>query len=332
MVNQKTWLIAAAAVLVVGRIIASIYASWGLVTIHAEKQPLSKVIGQIRKQGHIKFETDLDPATSVTMHVVKVPLTDALDTLAAVTDSRWRLRYVLAPDKSAINVAIANLVAGTRPADWKLVDHPIPQMFVGEDEPIPDPRQDLWEVKKPDDGSLASYLEGAARATNAGFLFPENWNPTIKSPPRSAEITRVIPKLASAAGGKYEELYMLLKPQRRDWQREQAQQPDDAERERRRQWMAERAQDEINKLPPERRAEAQAEFDKQRAFWQEVRNLPPEQRRAKMEEFFNDPKNQERREDRQASRDAKRTPEQRFQRYQGYVQQKMAAQAAAGKR
>jgi phage-related protein len=331
--NRKHWLIGLAVALIGAKVVSSIYSSWGLITIHADNLPLQKVISQVQRQGHITLKTDLDPQTKVTMHVTKVPLTEALDTLSAVTDARWRLRYFLAADKAAIRTALDSLTAGTKPEGWKLIDHPMPPMFAAEDDALPDPRRDLWTIKTPEENTLSAYLEGAARSTNAGFVFPETWNPSIRSAPRSAEIARVIPKLAGSVGGKYEELFVLVKPERRQWQQgEQAQADGPQDRERRPDWMADRAQAEINKLPPDKRAEAQAEFDKQRALWQEVRNLPPDQRRAKMQEFFNDPKMQARRDEREAARDAKHTPDQRFQRYQQYVARKLAAQQQTGQK
>ena len=323
--NRKQWLVGLVVALIAAKVVSSIYSSWGLITIHADNQPLQKVISQVQRQGHITLKTDLDPATKVTMHVTKVPLTEALDTLSAVTDARWRLRYFLAADKAAIRTALDSLAAGTKPDGWKLIDHPMPPMFAAEDEALPDPRRDLWTIKTPEENTLAAYLEGAARSTNAGFAFSETWNPSIRSAPRSAEIARVIPKLAGSVGGKYEELFVLVKSERRQWQQgDQAQADGPQDRERRPDWMADRAQAEINKLPPDKRAEAQAEFDKQRAFWHEVRNLPPDQRRAKAQEFFNDPKMQARMEDRQAKQDSRRSPQQRLQRAQNYVDRKQA--------
>ena len=53
-----------------------------------------------------------------------------------------------------------------------------------------------------------------------------------------------------------------------------------------------------------------------------MRDTPEADRRAKMEEYFNKPENQDKMADRKARGDERKTPEQRLQKYQSYVQRK----------
>lgn len=346
--NPKTkWLAAAVLVLLAANILWRVWAGWGLITIHANAQPLAQVLASIQRQGHVTLKADLPADTPVTMHVEKVPLTEALETLAATTDARWRLAYFLAADTAAVRGAVADFSAGKMPGDWRQIYIPLPGMIpVGEDAPIPDPRRDPWNVKPPPDGTLQAYLEDAAKNTNAAFLLPAAWNPPVKSPPKSGAISSTLPRLASSAGGKTEELFILTQSRGRGGPpgggaRSGGGQPlqpgqslaagNNADRPRMDpDAMAERMQAEINKLPASQRAAAQARFDKDREFWKSLRDLPPDQRRAKVEQYMSDPANQQRMDDRQAKNDSRRTPEQRLQRYQRYVEQKQAFRAGGG--
>ena len=79
---------------------------------------------------------------------------------------------------------------------------------------------------------------------------------------------------------------------------------------------------EIQKLPAGEQAVAKAEFDEREKFFTELRTLPEEERRPKMEEYFNKPENQEKMADRRTRGEERKTPEQRLQKYQKYVQKK----------
>src|SRR5438552_3856579 len=106
--SRNLWLVSLAVILVTGRIAWSIWSGWGLITVHAKAEPLGKVIAQIERQGGVTLRTDLKSDTQVTMNVEKVPLTEALETLATVTDARWRLAYFMADDKTKITSAIGS--------------------------------------------------------------------------------------------------------------------------------------------------------------------------------------------------------------------------------
>lgn len=336
--SRSKWLALTVVLLVSVRIGLWIYSGWGLITVQADDQPLSTVIASIEKQGKITIKSTIAPETPVTMHVKKVPLAEALETLSVLLDGNWRLQYFLAPDKTTLDTALAAPSGRRPPEGWKSIFYPLPPMF-GSEEHLIDPRTDHWQVAAPAEKTLQAYLENAGRSVNAAFLLPETWNPSIAKAPGSGEIGPAVFNLAKQANGKLAEVF-VLSSFRGNWGvgtrgDENNRPPQEGENrgqgeggpsrefsEARAQAMAERVQAEIAKLPAAERAQAQQEFDQQRAFWEQLRNLPPEERRAKAEEFFNDPKIQVQREAREGQRDARRTPQQRFNRYKNYVQRR----------
>jgi hypothetical protein len=88
--------------------------------------------------------------------------------------------------------------------------------------------------------------------------------------------------------------------------------------------MRQRQLAEIAKLPKSEQAAAKAEFDEREQFFTALREVPEADRRAKMEEYFNKPENQDKMADRKMRGDERKTPEQRLQKYQSYVQKKAA--------
>ena len=329
--NRRTkWLVGAVLLLTVTKIIWHIYANWGLITIHADKQPLSRIVKQIESQGHVILKTNLDPATSVTMHVDKVPVSDALETLSVLTESRWHLNYFLAPDKATLRAGIEAIGCGNKPDDWKVIYYPFPQMFVPANGVIPDPRKDAWPSKAPEDNTLQASLDIAAKLAPVGFALPEKWNPTVGPVQVSGLIPQMVPKLASKAHGRVEQVFLLAKFERRFGRGEGGPPeggdggPDGGRQGRNFDLMAERAQLEISRLPADERSEAQAEYDRQQAIFKALRDLPPDQRRAKMQDMMNDPQMQDQMEKRQAQRDARSSPEQKTQRGQNYVNRKQS--------
>ena len=329
-------LILTVALLAAGNVAWYVWSHWGLITVHSHGRPLGEVIRSIEKQGRARIATDRDLTLPVTMDVEKVVLAEALETLSTVTDSRWRLAYFVAGDRPSIDGALTGIVSGQRPEGWKTSFVPLPP--IGIDEPaVPlDPRRDRWETKTPPEQTLQAFLDQAAQSVSASFFVPVAWNPSVSKPPKSGPIRQSLAKLASATGSKYEEVFLLQKSGRgaRD-------QNDDEEGPRpmdfsgpggggrgafNREAMQERIKAEIEKLPPEKRTAAQKEFDERRAMFESLRDLPPEQRRAKMEEVMQNPAAQERAENMQSARDARRTPQQRVDRAQRYMERKMQAQ------
>lgn len=364
----RGWLVSAVALLVVLNVAWRIYAGWGLVTLKADKRPLREVIATIERQGHVTLKTNLDPATPVTLHLERMTVPDSLERLAAVTDARWRLTYAVARNQGAARGAFANWVAaaGNAPAPdgWKWFDHQLPfggDLLGGDDnnaaEPginTPDPRQDVWRVTSapatnsdnaPPPNTLQAFLDLGSNILDVAFLAPADWNPAVAKGPTPGALSRVVPNLASAAGGQAEEAFLLMKNGRRGPRpgpadnNAQAAPPDgspgDGNGPRRGgrggdggpggdrgRGMAERMQARIDNLPPDQRAAAQARLNAEREFWQNLRNLSPEERRAAMEARMNDPAMQDRMMDRGAARDSLLTPQQRVDRYRRYVERR----------
>lgn len=327
--KRNHWLILTVALLAIGNVIWFFCSSWGLITIHSKDKPLGEIIRSIEKQGHVTIKTSIDLSKPIQMYVDKVALAEALETLSVVAEGRCRLTYVVAPDTGSISSALSSLTGGQKPDGWR--NNYVPLRPVGpEPAVLPDPRKDKWEVKPAAQATLQSYLEQASRNVSAGFLVQELWNPAISSPPPSGPIGKVLPKLISAAKGKYQEVFLLTADRFRNGDGERPPEDDDR-RAQFREAMEERIQNEINKLPPDQRTAAQQEHDQQKQMFETVRSLPPEERAAKIQELMSDPNMQQRIEDANASRDARRSPQQRMQRGNQYVQRMAAArQAAAG--
>ena len=324
--NRTRWLLLFVVILAAAKIAHSIWTNWGLITVHSDKQPLSEVIRSIEKQGGVTIRTNLDLAQPVRMHVEKVALPEALETLSTLTESRWRLAYIFASDKPTITTVLGKITAGERPEGWRNISYPVPSI-PGAEEDLPlDPRSDEWNVKPPAEKTLTAYLEQAGQSVSASFLVPETWNPAVTATLKPGRIAKLAPKLAKAANGRTEEVF-LLQGNRREGPRDQGDGERRADRrDGNREGMAARMQAEIDKLPPEKKAAAQAEFEERRAQFAAMRDLTPEQRRAQREEMFSRPEAQERMEKGETSRDARSSPEQRMKRAQRYVQRKQETQ------
>lgn len=318
----------------------------GLITIHCEDWPATKVAREIERQGGIVLKTNLTDEVKVRMHVDKVPVAEALETLSTVAEARWRLAYIFASKLPDAHAAVAGFVTGKRPDGWKMMFLPLFMPVTEETGPAPDPRVDPWLVKPADKPEFQAYAEQAARSVNAAFCFPESWNPPVTKAPAAGPIRDCAPALAKAAGGRVLEVFFIEKRNRevagedrpprdddgprfdfgRRGPREDGKRSErsDADREKMRESFVQRAQAEIDKLPADKRAAAQAEFDERRKFFESLRDLTPEERRAKMEEKMSDPAAQERMEQRMSEKNARMTPDQRVQRAKGYVQHKQA--------
>ena len=72
-----------------------------------------------------------------------------------------------------------------------------------------DPRKDPWVVKEAKEPTLQSYLQEAAKNVAAAFYVPDSFNPPVKSAPGSGAIHSSLPRLASKAKAKYEEVFLL---------------------------------------------------------------------------------------------------------------------------
>ena len=329
--NRTQFLIIFTVLFLLCAIIYHVWADWGLITIHAKGMPLGKVIASIERQGHVKVETDMSGDTPVTMDVVKVHLNDALEVLSTVTDSRWRLLFFVAGDKGTLKSGEDSWLAGTPPDGWKMLSFPmgnmIPTTSDDADPAPPDPRTDAWTPTTAAPATVQTFFAEAAQATNAGFAFPEDWNPTVNSAPPSGVIQHSVPKLISAANGHDDEVFFLSQNMRRGPGGPQGGGPGataggfgqfDPD------LLIARVQSQIDRLPPEQRPEAQANFETERAFWTSLKNMNDDDRRAAMQAHMQDPTFQQIMANRMDSRDAMMNHDQRMQRYSNYVNRKMS--------
>ena len=89
-------------------------------------------------------------------------------------------------------------------------------------------------------------------------------------------------------------------------------------------------QAELAKMPPDKRAEAQAEIDQRKQLFQSLANLSPEERRAKMEELAQQPQGEDKMEKQQLAKDSRMSPEQRLARAQNYAQRRQDTRNGGG--
>ena len=272
-----------------------LYTNRGRITVHADDKPLAEVIRSIEKQAGIRLQSSLPLDTKVTLHLRKVPLLHALEVLAATAQADWSIAYFAAPDKPAIDSALAAIARGENPEGWKRWSMP-PVRALAEMEGAPsDPRTEQWKVKTPGERNLHAYLGQAATLLSAQFFAPAQWNPAIRSDPKPGQIRKVLPTLAKHAGGRSAEVFLLRG--RREFRAVADRTPpregtgdfspqfrSEPPSEERRKAMEERETAMIERLPKDKQAEARARAEERRKLFAEMATLSPEERRAKMEE------------------------------------------------
>jgi hypothetical protein len=314
--TRQQWILSVLLVFLLGMVFHYFWSRWGLITFHSKDTSLGKVIHSIEKQGHVTIRTNLDPNKPVFMNVDYVSLNEAMETLATVMDARWRLTYVLGPDKGTVAGALSEFESGNRDEAWKHLYVPLSGFGSGEQtEALPDPRKDPWVVKPASESTLQAYLEQAARNVSASFWVQETYNPAVKSAPRGGEIRSSLSRLASASNSKYAEVIILQGSNR------QADRPP----------MDERLQNEINKMTGDQRKAAEAERDRRKRLLAEMKDLTPEQRQQRFQDMMNNPETQDKMQAQQDQRNNRNSPNQRISRGNGYMGRMAAAQAAAGK-
>jgi hypothetical protein len=253
------------------------------------------------------------------MSVTKVPVAFALENLSVVTNSRWRLLYFAAGDKATRKAGESAWFGGNRPADWTMISFPFGNAGIqisDDDPPIFDPRDDTYAPKAAAPQPIQTYFTEAAQLTNAGFAFPTAWNPTVGSTPPSGVVQKVVPKLVSKAHGRTDMIFFLSENGGRgpggpgggggfaglD--------PD---------LFAQRIQNEIDRLPPEEKTEAQNNFDAEVAFRKSLANMTDDERRNAFMARMQDPAFQQAMMNRQDSRENMMSHDQKMQRFQNYV-------------
>ena len=334
--HNRFFILSGIALLLVSVLVLRWISGWGLITVNFDEAPLSKVISAVSRQGGIRIVTNADPSTPVTLHLHRAPLFEALDTLALRIEGDVRLTYLIAPDSARLAEAENGFAGSNRIAGWKVFSAGWGGgMEVGES--VPDLRRVSFTLTPGDDLSLHALLDQTSQKTGISFAVPDDWNPVLAAPPKQGTAASAASRMAKAARGKIREIAIIsVRPARPA----EGERPVRAEgggegggpmggggRRGNPEWMAERVQSQIALLPPEERAQAQADFDETRAFFASLRDLPAPERRVKMEEYFERPEVQERIEERMSRRDMKRTPEQRAKRFKRYLDRKAQAQA-----
>lgn len=331
--------LAAAAILLAVLLVVRWISQWGLVTIHAKDEPLGKVLSSIASQGHVRIETSVDPSKTVTMNVDQVPVIEALDTLATVSESSWRAVYLAAADKPAVEAGISQLKTGGKLDGWTVAYYPgfgMGPMGPTTSQPI-DPRSLEWKPEGPD-LEVVKLLDEAAQKSGVMAATPLEWTPVTPRLPGSGTVESGVTGLIGSARGKVTSFLFLTERGRRqgppDAAPDAATQPQMTRQERPRpavkpEWMEQRQQAVIKKLPPAQRAEATKEMGERTAFFKSLEGLTPEERRAKIQEMMSNPDVQQKMEDRRLMRDSQLSSQQRVQRAVGYVARKEALKAAA---
>jgi hypothetical protein len=312
----------------------------GLVTLAFTNSPLSAVIRSIERQGRVEIATNADPAALVTIRLNRAPLFEAIDTLAARINANAKLAYIAAPTSEQIQSALRSFSSGADAGDWMVFSAPWGGRLMVAELSAVDPRRMEWRITSSTDRNLHTLLDQGAQKTGALFAVPLGWNPLLTKLPSAGEVGEVTAKLIRTAKGTAKELFLLTVRPRNDDQRQQVEvvetprtlfsappggQPPDPE------WAAERAQAAIALLPPDQQEEARRDFNEVRTFWQSIRQLPEPERRAKIEEHLARPEVEARIEEQATARDARRTPEQREQRYRNYIRRKEQIKGAPTK-
>jgi hypothetical protein len=243
-----------------------------------------------------------------------------------------------APTRQEALAGAALFETTRRPEKWEVAWFPA-MGFASANTP-PDARRLLVSFQPGEKKDLQASLQQIAAKSGLMTAVPQEWNPAVDQAATTGGAAAMVRSLAKAAKGETVEIFLLQgrgggdrnaqggpggapggDGGRRDWGG--GGRPDRMNMNP--EWMAERAKAAIAALPPAERPAAQAEFDAMRAIWAEIRSVPEDQRRDKMMEVFNRPEVQDMMAEREAARDARRTPEQRSERYQRYVERKQQA-------
>lgn len=334
--------------LLLGSVAWYIYSGWGLVTLKVENAPVGKVLASIGKQGGIEIVSNLDPATTVSLDVRRVPPVEALDIVAVRTDSSWRLAYFGAPDRGAIETVLGAFRTSGDTSGWESHGRGGFTMFTPASGEALDLRKIRWEPSA--EGELHALLEDAGAKTGVLLAAPTDWHPNL-NPPKPGPIAKTAPAVFSTAGGVSREVFLVRSSSARgddesgrgEWRgggnwigaRGQGRPPREDRPGRggmggNPERMIARAEAQIALLPKEEQVKAREELDAMRKIWQEVRDLPEDQRRAKMQEILNRPEVADRMEQRQMSRESKMSPEQKIQRSKNYWERKNNAKNRQG--
>jgi hypothetical protein len=318
------------------------YAGRGLVTLEARDEPVGRVLAAISRQGGIEIASNLDPETKVTLQVRRMPPLEALDTVAVRTGASWRLAYLGAPDKAAVDKALSEFRAGRDNPTWTSHGGGGFSLVEPESGEALDLRRVRWNPSG--GGPLPEVMQDAAEKTGVFLAAPADWRPEVARP-AGGRLSAAAPQLFRRAGGVGREVFLVRGRggsdeeaaggwRGGDWIGRAAARTESGGRGGG--WMgrllgdpaklAERVEAQIALLPAAEQPKARENFAKMRDLWESVRELPEDQRMAKVREFLTSPEMAEAMENRRLSRWAKMTPEQRIERTRNYWERKAGAQ------
>jgi len=305
---------------------------WGTITLVFDKKPLSSVLRSFTSQSKLKIITDIDLNTPITIKVRRVPVVEALEAIQAAAESRGRLAFLIAPDRSGLQNLISLMPRPGNQSGIKSLEYRMPFLFVPGTEELPqwrDPRDQVWTPSEQTKKDLLSLVEDAAQKTDIRILFSESWNPTVTKSLSSGPLRTSLPSLAKSSGGTGELVYLL--PGQRTQNETSDRNPSNPERWRQN-WsegtplsadaFAERLKNRSVGLSGDRAKEMQVSVEESVKQYRSWLALTPEEREKRMQEMIQDPNRQQRGSDRFSRAMRMMSPSQRASRYSRYNSQK----------
>jgi hypothetical protein len=247
--NRYTFAGGIIAFLMLANIVYYCFSGWGLITVNVQDVPLSKVIKNIEWQGWVKIYSNIDPQTKISMYVEKVPLPEALETLAINAGGQWKLGFFVGPSTTNVKETIHSFEAGITADTLKTYSYPTMLGMLtpgGEDDapaPVGDPRLQSWPgVKAPvqvvpvstnptppvpdaatppppgdnqpatpaSPDSVQSYLRTFAQASDIFIMSDSSWDPPVSSPPpASSSVISAIKNFVSHNHGTVAQAFIL---------------------------------------------------------------------------------------------------------------------------
>ena len=308
---------------------------WGTITLDFENKPLSAVLRSFTSQSKLKVITDLDLTKPITIHVRRVTVTEALDALQASAESRGRLAILFAPDAASMKNLLSALPTPTENSGILSIEYSTPWLFRGGIDNLPidrDPRNQIWTPSTQLPLQLRPLLEHAAQTTEVRLLIPQSWNPTLNKSLSAGPLSSSLPALAKVAGGQSQLVYLLPARSEREGPGGSSLTRDSNRTDLR--WtgpptlspeaLLARFDSRIRGLPSSEQADARQAAQESVRQYREWSTLTEEERDKKRQEIMNDPAGAERAGEGFSRAMRKMSPEQRSQRYQGYVARRAA--------
>jgi len=334
---NKKWAIfgAALAVLLLLNIWYWIWGREPRITLNVTDAPIAEIVRAYEKQGHIKIATNLPADTKATIRILKAPVPEALETLAAEVDGTWNVTYLFGKNDTEIRGFLTRFQINDPDRDWRRFGFRGGMLGFEETEDlevVADPRPTKISVETKG-RPLQEVLAEVGPQSTAMMMVQQAWNPATGNLKAKDTVPKIAKQIASKSGGKVQEVILMStwRGRRESEQRTAAARTEGEQRgdggmnpvNR----MVANGEARITTLPPEQQPAAREQLAKMQALMQEMEPLTPEQRREKMREYFSQPENIERMEERRAVRDSRTSPEKRQDRYRRYIERKREAQS-----